>query len=91
MLRLLTCVLAVGCVGTSAMLVQRDMGAQHSHSFDARLAADGAFRDGLYLGKLDRTAKNPMHPAVGRWATEKDRESFVAGSRQGYNDQNVQQ
>jgi hypothetical protein len=91
MLRLLTCVLAVGCVGTSAMLVQRDMGTRHSQSFDARQAADGAFRDGLYLGKLDRTAKNPMHPAVGRWATEKDRELFVAGYRQGYNEQNVPQ
>ena len=91
MLRLLTCVLAVGFVGTSAMLVQKDSGTRHSQNVDARLAADGAFRDGLYLGKLDRTAKNPMHPAVGRWSTEKDRESFVAGYRQGYNDQNVQQ
>src|SRR6202140_1062063 len=71
MLRLLTCVLAVGCVGTSAMLVQKDRGTRHSESFDARLAADGAFRDGLYLGKLDRPAKNPMHPAVGRWARKK--------------------
>jgi hypothetical protein len=71
------------------MLVQRDMGTRHGQSADARLAADGAFRDGLYLGKLDRTAKNPMHPAVGRWSTEKDRESFVAGYRQGYNGGNA--
>lgn len=89
MLRLLTCVLAVGCVGTSAMLVQRDMGTRNGQTADTRLAADGAFRDGLYLGKLDRTAKNPMHPAVGRWSTEKDRESFVAGYRQGYNGLNT--
>jgi hypothetical protein len=67
------------------MLVQRDSATRHSHSVDARRAGDGAFRDGLYLGKLDRTAKNPMHPAVGRWSTEKDRESFAAGYRQGYN------
>jgi len=56
--KLLTCVLAIGCVGTSAMLVQRDMGARQGPSANAQLAADGAFRDGLYLGRLARTAVN---------------------------------
>ena len=84
--KLLTCVLAIGCVGTSAMLVQRDMGARQGPSANAQLAADGAFRDGLYLGRLARTAKNSAHPPVGRWSTEKDRASFVAGYRQGFND-----
>lgn len=88
MLRLLTYVLAIGFVGTSAMLIQRDMGTRRSQSPAAQLASDGAFRDGFYLGKLARTAKSPMHPPVGRWSTEKDRASFVAGYRQGFNDQN---
>ena len=87
--RLLTYVLAIGCVGTSAMLVQRDMGTRQDPSASAQLAVDGAFRDGLYLGKLARTAKSSMHPPVGRWSTEKDRASFVAGYRQGFNDQNA--
>jgi hypothetical protein len=87
MLRLLTYVLAIGCVGTSAMIVQRDLGTSQAQSAAALRAADGAFRDGLYLGKLARTAKSSMHPPVGRWSTEKDRASFVAGYRQGFGDQ----
>jgi hypothetical protein len=85
--RLLTYVLAIGCVGTSAMLVQRDMGTKQGPSASAQLAADGAFRDGLYLGKLARRDNNKMRPPVGRWSTEKDRASFVAGYQQGFNDQ----
>ena len=91
MQRLLTCVLALGCVGTSAVLVQRDMTQRKSASLDVQLAGDAAFRDGLYLGKLARTAKTPMRPPVGRWSTEKDRASFVTGYRQGYNQQNTQE
>ena len=86
--RLLTYVLAIGCVGTSAMLIQRDMGTRRDPSPAAQQAVDGAFRDGFYLGKLARTAKRTMRPPVGRWSTEKDRASFVAGYRQGFNDQN---
>lgn len=46
--------------------------------------ADGAFRDGLYLGKL--AAENGAEPrvAVGRWATVQDRSSFAAGYQHGY-------
>jgi len=77
--------LVIGFVGTSAMLVKRDMGTS-SPSVDAQMAGDAAYRDGLYLGKLARTAKSPMHPPIGRWSTEKDRASFAAGYRQGYNE-----
>jgi hypothetical protein len=91
MQRLLIYTLAMGCVGTSAMLVQRDIAVRKNQSVDVQMAADAAFRDGLYLGKLARTAKTPMHPPVGRWSTEKDRASFVAGYRQGYNAANAQE
>ncbi len=68
------------------MLVQRDMVARRGQSVDAQMAGDAAYRDGIYLGKLARTAKSPMHPPIGRWSTEKDRASFAAGYRQGYNE-----
>ncbi len=83
---ILTYVLAIGFAGTSAMLVQRDMVARRGQSVDAQMAGDAAYRDGIYLGKLARTAKSPMHPPIGRWSTEKDRASFAAGYRQGYNE-----
>jgi hypothetical protein len=82
----LTYALAIGFVGTSAMLVRQDMAKQSGQSIAGHMAGDAAYRDGLYLGKLARTAKSPMHPPVGRWSTEKDRASFAAGYRQGYNE-----
>ena len=83
MQRLLTYVLAMGCVGTSAMLVQRDVRGQ-KQSVDVQLANDGAFRDGLYLGRLAHAANRRQRPPIGRWSTEKDRASFAAGYRQGF-------
>jgi hypothetical protein len=53
---------------------------------DAQLASDGAFRDGLYIGKLAAGRGRPQHPLTGRWSTEKDRASFAAGYRRGYDD-----
>lgn len=87
MQRLLTYVLAMGCVGTSAMLVQRDVTVRHKQSVDVLLTNDAAYRDGLYLGKLARDAKRPMHPPIGRWSTEKDRASFTAGYQQGFGEE----
>jgi hypothetical protein len=47
---------------------------------------DGAFRDGLYLGRL--AAENGVAPHVvsGRWATGADRASFTSGYQKGYED-----
>jgi hypothetical protein len=83
---ILTYALAILFAGTSAMLVQRDMATRRGQSVDAQMAGDAAYRDGVYLGKLAHTAKSPMHPLIGRWSTEKDRASFAAGYRQGYNE-----
>lgn len=83
MQRLLTYVLAMGCVGTSAMfVVSHDMTLQNKTA-EMQLNNDAAYRDGLYLGKLAQAANHPMRPPVGRWATEKDRASFAAGFQQG--------
>ena len=47
-------------------------------------AGDGAFRDGMYLGTLDARHRELPHFAVARWSTERDRQSFVRGYKQGY-------
>ena len=83
---LLVYALALGFVGTGAMLVQRGAAGQKGQSMDAQMASDAAYRDGVYLGKLAHTANSPMRPPIGRWSTEKDRASFAAGYRQGYSE-----
>jgi len=91
MQRFLTYVLAMGCVGTSAMLVQRDTTIRQKQSVDERLTNDAAYRDGLYLGKLAHAAKRQARPPIGRWSTEKDRASFTAGYREGFGEEPLRQ
>ena len=91
MQRLLTYVLAMGCVGTSAMLVRRDVTSHQTQAADVQLANDVAFRDGLYLGRLAHTANRQTRPPIGRWSTEKDRASFAAGYRQGFGEESSRQ
>ena len=50
---------------------------------------DAAFRDGLYLGKLDAKSGRKAHLSVGRWSTARDHASFVAGYQQGYQEVQV--
>lgn len=85
MQRLLTYVLAIYCVGTSAMLVQRDVTVRQRQIADVQLINDAAFRDGLYLGKLAHAENRQTRPPIGRWSSEKDRSSFAAGYQQGFN------
>jgi hypothetical protein len=47
-------------------------------------ATNGAFRDGLYLGRLDATSGREAHLSSGRWSRDHDRLSFAAGYRAGY-------
>lgn len=47
-------------------------------------ANDAAFRDGLFLGKLDASNRTAQHVSVGRWATDRDRSSFRSGYEAGY-------
>lgn len=53
-------------------------------SAESRLAANGAFRDGLYLGKLAADNGQPRRPPVGRWSTEQERAIFTSGYARGY-------
>jgi hypothetical protein len=57
---------------------------QPTRNVEASFAADGAFRDGLYLGKLTADSGQPFRPGIGRWSSEQDRAMFSAGYRRGY-------
>jgi hypothetical protein len=43
------------------------------------LNSDAAFRDGIFLGRLDANRNRKPHLACGRWSTDADRRSFVSG------------
>jgi hypothetical protein len=85
MTRVLTYAAIVICLGTTAMLANSKRTLNPNASVDARLGADGAFRDGLYLGRLAAESSQQSRPEVGRWSTDQDRAAFTAGYRRGYN------
>ena len=85
MAKILACVLAIGFAGTT-MLFEGSKTPRGIQNVDAAMANDGAYRDGLYLGRLSREAKQSMLPPVGRWSTAKDRAAFEQGYRQGFED-----
>jgi hypothetical protein len=72
------------CLGATATLAVSNGNVSPNQNQEARLAADGAFRDGLYLGKLSAERGQPLRPTVGRWSTGEDRSRFEAGYRRGY-------
>jgi hypothetical protein len=87
MSKLSTYVLAIAVsLGTTAMLANSRRIIDLNTSAEARLAADGAFRDGLYLGKLAAEGGQTFRPGIGRWSTDQDRNTFLAGYRRGYNE-----
>ena len=84
--KLFTFTLAIAvCLGTTAFLASHDRAVGSCHA-SAALAANAAFRDGLYVGKLAAEAGRPMRAPAGRWSTDADRARFVAGFERGYND-----
>jgi hypothetical protein len=77
---------SVICLGTTAMLALNHREVKSGASAEKALASDGAFRDGLYLGKLAAESGRPPRAAIGRWSTDQDRSAFSAGYRRGYAD-----
>jgi len=78
-------VVALG-MGTASMLSTHHV--YHSpspHEIVAQIT-NGAFRDGLYLGRLSAQCGAEPHVASGRWATLGDRSSFTAGYHRGYSE-----
>lgn len=45
---------------------------------------DAAYRDGAYLAKIDVEKGHKAHFSSGRWATDQDRASFIAGYEHSY-------
>ena len=69
----------------TASVLRTDHGNEFSGTgVTAAQNSDGAFRDGLYLGKLAAESGVQSHVAIGRWATREDRSSFAAGYEEGY-------
>ena len=83
-------VLSLGAAAILANSGQTPAQVQGSQPQDsqAKLAADGAFRDGFYLGRLAAEGGQPMRPSIGRWSTAQDRSMFSAGYRRGYDESN---
>ena len=71
--------------GTAFMLAPDHSQPFANPSGSAQLT-DGAFRDGLYLGRLAAQTGGERHVSVGRWATTQDRSSLSAGYEQGYSE-----
>ena len=87
MTRLLSYALAIAVgLGTTAMLTINNHNMKPGASAEAGLSADGAFRDGLYLGNLAAQGGQPLSPAIGRWSSDHDRYMFRAGYLRGYNE-----
>lgn len=81
-----TCVLVLAVsLGTSAVLSIHNPGSQRVRAPESRLALDGAYRDGLYIGQLAARSGRRSRPPIGRWSSEKDRASFLVGYERTYN------
>ena len=73
-------VAAVLCVGLGMVGVS-------SHGLRGVLnvkQADAAYRDGAYQAKIDVESGRKAHFSCGRWSTDQDRASFIAGYEQSY-------
>jgi hypothetical protein len=71
------------CLGTAGLMVSNS---SPRPAAEVQFAADAAFRDGLYLGRLAAQDGRPERPSTGRWSSQQDRASFTAGYQRGYND-----
>lgn len=79
-----TLVIVAALIATAA---SSRSGVPHPSQADRFRATDGAYRDGLFIGHLDRSHGQPHHLASGRWNNSADRQSFIAGYEQGYSEQ----
>ena len=78
--RSLLAVASVLCVGLG-LVAASSRGLRGS--IDLR-QADAAYRDGTYQAKLDVAGGRKAHFACGRWSTDQDRASYIAGYERAY-------
>jgi hypothetical protein len=84
-LSLYASVIALSIVPMSMLYSDRHHNSPTTNDNVAQIT-DGAFRDGLYLGRLAAESGREAHVAGGRWATAEDRSSFTAGYQRGYSE-----
>ena len=68
----------------TASAVTLHNGRMQAFTSTPELATNAAYRDGLYLGKLEAEHGSQPQPATARWARAEDRASFTAGYEQSY-------
>jgi hypothetical protein len=73
-------------LGTTTVVSYTNRSAISAPNSEASFDREGAFRDGLYLGKLAAAHGEPRRPAIGRWSDDRDRLLFAAGYRRGYDE-----
>ena len=73
-------------LGTTAIVSYSNRSAISGPNSEASFDREGAFRDGLYLGKLAAAHGEPRRPAIGRWSDDRDRLLFAAGYHRGYDE-----
>jgi hypothetical protein len=71
-------------VMTASAFTLRNGSAAQAIPGNPELTTNGAFRDGLYTGKLAGQSGDQYHVATARWANGDDRVRFAAGYDQGY-------
>jgi hypothetical protein len=86
MTRFLSYAVIVIGMGATATLAISPRTVKPGTSAEVLFAADGAFRDGLYLGKLAAESGQPPRAPIGRWSANQDRSMFAAGYGRGYDD-----
>lgn len=84
-LSLYASVIALSIVPMSMLYSDRQHNSAATNDNAAQIT-DGAFRDGLYLGRLAAESGRQPHVAAGRWSTAQDRSSFTAGYERGYSE-----
>jgi hypothetical protein len=73
-----------GTLGVAAMTMTGVAAHSGPDRTRATIHADAAFRDGVYLGKLDAETGRRPHLTSGRWSSSLDRASFIAGYQSTY-------
>ena len=71
-------------VGTGTVVMLQNTHGRKASVGSTNIAANAAFRDGLFLGQRDAAGHRTRHAAVGRWAADLDRDAFRAGYDEGY-------
>jgi hypothetical protein len=76
--------LGVVLLAAAAASMMLGRSSSNPSTVEAERAANGPFRDGVYLARLAAQDGEPPHISAGRWSADADRENFVAGYKSSY-------